>query len=114
MDEVRTTGTRDDTYNLVSVIYHALQGAETYALYRQDAEEAKDEELTQFLQEVQQEESRRAERAKQLLSRRLGGAGQSGAVNANRAERSSTVGTTTPKATQPELKERGSTSKRSR
>ena len=24
------TGTRDTTYNLVSVLYHALQGAETY------------------------------------------------------------------------------------
>ena len=25
------TGTRNVTYNLVSVLYHALQGAETYA-----------------------------------------------------------------------------------
>jgi hypothetical protein len=34
-----STGTRDETYNLVSVPYHALQGAETYHQYVQDAEQ---------------------------------------------------------------------------
>jgi hypothetical protein len=37
----------------------------------QDAEEAGDSELTQFFQELQEEESRRAERAKALLAKRL-------------------------------------------
>ena len=32
----QATGTRDDTYDLVSVLYHALQGAETARHYIQD------------------------------------------------------------------------------
>jgi hypothetical protein len=30
------TGTRDTVYDLVSIIYHALQGAETYGMYVAD------------------------------------------------------------------------------
>lgn len=33
MAATETTGTRDVTYDLISVIYHALQGAETYQMY---------------------------------------------------------------------------------
>ena len=71
----RGTGTKDEHYNLVSVLYHALQGAETYAQYIRDAEQAGDRELVQFLQEVKAEEERRAERAKALLGQRLGQGG---------------------------------------
>jgi hypothetical protein len=39
------TGTRDEQYNLVSVLYHTLQGAETYEQYLQDAQQAGDQEL---------------------------------------------------------------------
>lgn len=66
------TGTRDTVYDLVSIIYHALQGAETYGMYIADAEEVGDTELAKFLEEVQEEERRRADRAKQLLAARLG------------------------------------------
>jgi ferritin-like metal-binding protein YciE len=66
------TGTRDAVYDLVSIIYHALQGAETYGMYIADAEEVGDSELAKFLEEVQDEERRRADRAKQLLASRLG------------------------------------------
>ncbi|HEY9859109.1 MAG TPA: hypothetical protein V6D16_06365 [Candidatus Obscuribacterales bacterium] len=66
-----TTGTSDEQYDLVSVLYHALEGAATCEVYIQDAEEAGDSELTQFFQELQEEESRRAERAKALLAKRL-------------------------------------------
>ena len=31
------TGTANPTYNLVSVLYHALQGAENYEQYANDA-----------------------------------------------------------------------------
>jgi hypothetical protein len=65
------TGVRDEHYNLVSILYHALQGAETYSTYISDAEGAGDQELAQFLREVQEEERRRAARAKELLGRRL-------------------------------------------
>jgi len=67
----RMTGTQDVHYNLVSVLYHTLQGAETSVQYISDAEESGDEELARFFREVQDENRRRAERAKELLARRL-------------------------------------------
>jgi hypothetical protein len=66
------TGTRDVTYNLVSVLYHALQGAETYVQYVEDAKQGGDNDCAQFFQEVLQDEQKRADRAKALLQRRLG------------------------------------------
>lgn len=65
------TGTVDVVYNLVSILYHALEGAEVYSMYVEDAEQSGDSELAQFFREVQQEEKRRADRAKQLLGQRL-------------------------------------------
>jgi hypothetical protein len=41
----RTTGTRDEHDNVISVLYHALQGADTCATYLQDAEHAGDQDL---------------------------------------------------------------------
>ena len=67
------TGERDENYNLISVLYHALQGAQTYSQYIRDARAAGDEELVEFFSEVREEEQDRAERAKELLSARLGG-----------------------------------------
>jgi hypothetical protein len=54
------------------VLYHTLQGSETYERYIHDAQQAGDQELVQFLREVQAENRRRAERAKELLRQRLG------------------------------------------
>ena len=62
-----TKGTPDLTYNLVSVIYHALQGAETYGQYASDALEAENKELSRFFRDVQRDNLKRADRAKQLL-----------------------------------------------
>jgi hypothetical protein len=62
---------RDEFYGLVSVLYHALQGAETYAVYVEDARKAGDRELAEFFEECQDEESDRAERAKELLAARI-------------------------------------------
>jgi hypothetical protein len=70
--ETTGTGTPDAHYNLISVIYHALQGAETYDQYAADAERSGDRELARFLRDVQAENRRRAERAKELLYERLG------------------------------------------
>lgn len=70
-DGERMTGTRDEHYNIVSVLYHALQGGELYVQYIQDAEQAGDVELANFFREVQEEDQRRAQRAKQLLGRRV-------------------------------------------
>lgn len=68
------TGTSDVTYDLVSILYHALQGAETYDGYIKDAEQRGDTELAQFFRDTKEENSRRAERAKQLLAKHLSGA----------------------------------------
>jgi hypothetical protein len=64
------TGTSNQYYNLVSILYHALQGAQTYDSYIKDAEQSGDSELAQFFREVQQEDKRRSEGAKQLLAAR--------------------------------------------
>jgi hypothetical protein len=68
------TGTSNPTYNLVSVLYHALQGAENYEKYANDA--GSDQELASFFREVQQQEQQRADRAKALLGKRLQQGGQ--------------------------------------
>jgi hypothetical protein len=60
------------TYDLVSVIYHSLQGAETTAMFIADAEQAGNQECAQFFREVKDEYTRRADRAKQLLTTHLG------------------------------------------
>jgi hypothetical protein len=65
------TGTQDTTYNLLSIIYHALQGAETYEMYIKDAEQNGDTELAQYFREVRDQNVKRAERGKQLLAARL-------------------------------------------
>jgi hypothetical protein len=74
MDKAKT-GTRDETYNLLSVVYHALQGAETIEQYIQDAEEAGDQELARFFRDILEEDRDRADRAKVLLRDRLGKSG---------------------------------------
>ncbi len=68
--EQSSTGTSNQYYNLVSIMYHALQGAQTYDTYIKDAEQSGDSELAQFFREIQQEDKRRSERAKQLLTQR--------------------------------------------
>ncbi|HZA76339.1 MAG TPA: hypothetical protein VE623_08110 [Acidimicrobiales bacterium] len=65
------TGTPDEQYDLVSVLYHALQGGETSQRYIDDARKAGDDELATFLGQVQAEDRDRAERAKRLLATRL-------------------------------------------
>jgi hypothetical protein len=70
-DGDQVTGVRDEHYNLTSVLYHALQGAETADIYIRDAERASDAELARFFREVQEEDRRRAARAKDLFLSRL-------------------------------------------
>lgn len=65
------TGTQDTLYNLLSIIYHALQGAETYEKYINDAEQGGDTELAQYFRDVRDQNVKRAEQGKQLLGARL-------------------------------------------
>lgn len=61
------TGTRDEHYNLVSVLYHALHAAETMEAYILDAEAVGDERLASFFLEAQATQRQLAERAKGML-----------------------------------------------
>jgi len=63
----RSTGTRDEHYNLVSVLYHALQGAENCDRYAADAELTGDEHLVEFFRDAQAMQAQLAERSKELL-----------------------------------------------
>ncbi len=61
------TGTRDEHYNLISVLYHALHGAENCEIYALDAEEEGNDDLAAFFREAQGMQVGLAERAKGLL-----------------------------------------------
>lgn len=63
----QTTGTRDEHYNLVSVLYHALHGAANCEQYAIDAQAASDKDLVVFFREAQGAQALIAERAKELL-----------------------------------------------
>jgi hypothetical protein len=64
------TGISNATYDLVSVLYHALEGGATYDKYIRDAEQEGDQELVQFFRRVQQDDAQRAQQAKSLLDNR--------------------------------------------
>ena len=78
MSSTESTGTRDVTYNLISVVYHALQGAETYQMYEQDARQVGDQEAESFFHEAHESSRQFADRAKTMLGQRMnqGGSGQ--------------------------------------
>ncbi|HSC99869.1 MAG TPA: hypothetical protein VLI21_13265 [Casimicrobiaceae bacterium] len=71
------------TYDLISVMYHTLQGWETYEQYAQDADQAGQQEIAQFFREVQQQNERLAQRGQQLLAQCLqqGQGGRSGQMH---------------------------------
>jgi hypothetical protein len=72
--------TPDTTYNLISVMYHTLQGCQTYEKYAQDAEQAGQQDVAQFFRDTGREFERCAERGQQLLAQCLtqGQTGQGG------------------------------------
>ena len=61
----------DTTYNLISVLYHTLQGCQTYEQYAQDAEQAQQQEIAQFFRDTARELQRCAERGQPLLAQCL-------------------------------------------
>ena len=65
-----TTGVSNANFNLVSILYHALQAAQTYDTYIRDAEQQGDTNLAQFLRQIQNEDRNRAQYAMQLLAQR--------------------------------------------
>lgn len=65
------TGERDENYNLVSVLYHALQGADTISQYQRDAESTGDQELADFFEQTRESYVLAAQQAKQFLVDRI-------------------------------------------
>jgi hypothetical protein len=63
--------TPDTTYNLISVMYHTLQGCQTYEQYAQDAEQAGHQDVAQFFRDTGREFERCAQRGQLLLAQCL-------------------------------------------
>ena len=64
------TGMPDAVYDRISVAYHALQRAETYKPYAQDAQRQGDQELADYFRKTQQQCRRSADEAQRLLAGR--------------------------------------------
>ena len=73
------TGTRDDTYDVISVVYHALQGAENCQIYAEDAEDAQ---LRDFFQKACDQQRQLADQGKQVLMQCLRNEGGQGSQSA--------------------------------
>ena len=65
MTEESRTGLSNEVYDLASVLYHALQGAQTYDKYMQDA--GSNQALAQFFRNAKQQDEQRAQEALRLL-----------------------------------------------
>jgi hypothetical protein len=63
------TGTRNETYDVISVLYHALQGAENCQTYLRDSQ---DGQIRDFLQKALQSQRQLADEGKQVLQQCLG------------------------------------------
>ena len=62
--------TDDIFYDLVSIQYHALQGAELYGKYLEDAHDHDD--IAAFIKDVQEQDRQRAIRCHELLGKLSG------------------------------------------
>lgn len=62
---------KDKDFDLVSTLYHALQGAELSLQYRQDAESSGDKECQELFDEVAGHYKEMADKAKSVLKEKL-------------------------------------------
>lgn len=62
------TGTRNETYDVVAILYHALQGAENCQTYLRDAQ---DGQIRDFVQQALQVQRQLADQGKQVLQQCL-------------------------------------------
>lgn len=61
----------DKDYDLVSVVYHASQGADTLERYATDAKSAGDDEAHAYFEEAQEAYAKIVDHGKRLLKQRL-------------------------------------------
>jgi hypothetical protein len=64
---VAGTGASDIVYDLVSIQYHALKGAQVYDQFLSDA--SGNDEVTKFIEQVKNEDMKRAQQCHQLLTK---------------------------------------------
>ena len=67
-NQSQQTGTRNDTYDIISVLYHALQGAENCQTYMSDAQDGP---VRDFFQQALQAQRQLADQGKQVLQQLL-------------------------------------------
>jgi hypothetical protein len=67
-EESQQTGTKNETYNVISIMYHALQGAENCQTYLNDAQ---DGQAREFFQQALQAQRQLADRGKEILQQVL-------------------------------------------
>lgn len=71
MGSEKITGAHDEQYDLISILYHATQGAWNYDHYIDDAQKKDDQDLVNFIKDVRDKNADIAQRAKDLLKSRL-------------------------------------------
>ena len=69
MQEPKQTTASNCYYDLVSILYHALEESQTSNTYIRDAQSEGNQDLQAFFQEIQQDANRQADKAKQLLGK---------------------------------------------
>lgn len=62
---------KDKDYDLISVVYHASQGAETCRQYASDAKKAGDQNASAYFEEVRGQYAQLVKKGKDLLKSRL-------------------------------------------
>jgi rubrerythrin len=63
------TGFSDVVFDLISVQYHSLKAGHDYGQYVRDASNANLDDVTSFFREVMEQDSARARRAHELLTK---------------------------------------------
>jgi hypothetical protein len=64
---VASTGASDIVYDLVSIQYHALKGAQVYDQFLSDAEDNDD--VKKFIEEVREQDVKRAQTCHEFLAK---------------------------------------------
>jgi hypothetical protein len=72
MASPRETGASNIEYDLISTLYHLLQGNENLTRYEQDAREAGDNDAATFFRELRDHQKQLLDRNRQLLGQRIG------------------------------------------
>ena len=67
----QVTGVSNVAYNVMGVLYNTLEGISAMEDYKEDAQEAGDQEVYDVFEQIQQRLQGDVERLRQLLSQRL-------------------------------------------